>query len=350
MIERNGRDLVIGWVPGPDEGNDAEGAGQRAMQACKDWAGWQGVPELGVYSYPSGGESEPWVWKSAGKGPVSIRAIAIPNGYDLEDMRAGRCDQIWRDRAKSIVFYGLGGQCRYYPGYEGNGNNFNGSAGIIGEAGWGEAVSRQLRVMAEIDGWDPWVGINFSAHTARRDGLDPEAAYASISEPFDSVDMDWYDTDDFSWQFPITDIASCIDYTLEVYEAQWAICQDYDLPLGFGEWGALWRSDGHGGGDRTEVLAAALDWIKAHDVAYLQYYNGTNMPGDNARVADYVKEEAAPYRYQDASEYPNVAPWVRANLDPADFVGSEPQPPSDLEQRVADLERWRLAVAEASTP
>jgi hypothetical protein len=95
------------------------------------------------------------------------------------------------------------------------------------------------------------------------------------------------------------------------------------------------------------VLAAGLDWIKAHDVAYLQYYNGTNMPGDNARVADYVAEEGNPHRYQDAAEYPNVAPWVRANLDPADFVGGTPEP-SDLEARVAELEHWRAAIADVS--
>jgi hypothetical protein len=350
MLTRSGTDMTIGWVPGPDEGNDAEGAGQRACADAATWAGWAGVPELGVYSYPSGGESEPWVWKSAGDGPVSIRALAIPNGYDLADVRDGACDRIWTDRAASVVHYGLGGRCRYFPGYEGNGNNFNGSAGLIGEEGWAEAINRQVRVMAEVDGWDPWLGINFSAHTARRDGLDPDLAYASISVPFQSVDMDWYDTDDFSWDFPITDTASCIAYTLEVYEAQRAIADDYGLPLGFGEWGALWRQDGHGGGDRVEVLDAALAWIADHNVAHLEYYNGTNMPGDDARVADYLHQGDGSRRYADADRYPTVAPWVRANLDPAAFVGRTP-PGDDLEARVAALEAWRAASAEiAATP
>ena len=358
MLTRNGSDIAIGWIPGADEANDNPGDGDAAVVAAAEWGGWAGVPMDGTYSYPSVADSEAWVYKAHGTGPVSVRAFAIPDGFTPADVEAGQCDHLWRKRAGFIVDAGLGDRIRYLPGYEGNGSNYSGSAGIVGVEAWAAAISRQLRIMRELDGFDPWVGINYSVHQGRDAGQDPEAAFAGITEPFHSVDMDWYDTDNFKQQYPITDIGACIGFMTTQYEAQLDMADRYGLPLGFDEWGAITRSDGHGGGDRTEVIDAALDWILEHNVSHVDYFNGSNLPGDNCRVANLTRHDGRMV-YTDSAEYPNVAAWVRERLDPAFYLDRDTPPPTggggDLEQRVDELERrvsalegWWLATADAA--
>lgn len=356
MLTRTGSDMTVGWCPGADDdeaSNGQPGGGDMAMAAAKAWAGWDGLPMDGVYSYPSVADSEAWVYKAHGTGPVSIRAYALPEGFTVDQaLESGDCDHLWTKRARFIVDAGLGGKCRYLPGYEGNGSNFSGSAGIVGVEAWGALISRQLDVMRQVDGFDPWVGINYSVHQGRDAGQDPTAAYAAVTAEFHSVDMDWYDTDNFKQQYPITDVEACIGFMLDQYEAQLEMAQRYGLPLGFDEWGAITRSDGHGGGDRVEVIDAALGWIAAHDVAHLDYFNGSNLPGDNCRVANLRGGV-----YTDAAEYPNVAAWVRSELDPANFIGRDQPPPGpenpdeitarldDHDLRLSALEAWRADTA-----
>ena len=319
------------------------------MAAAAAWGGWDGVPMDGTYSYPSVSDSEAWVYKAHGKGPLSVRAYAIPEGFTPDQVDAGECDHLWTKRARMIVDAGLGDRVRYLPGYEGNGNNFSGSAGIVGVAAWGAAISRQLRVMCEVDGFNPWVGINYSVFQGRDAGQDPEAAYGAITEPFHSVDMDWYDTDNFKQQYPITDIGACIGFMLDQYEAQLEMADAYGVPLGFDEWGAITRSDGHGGGDRVEVIDAAFEWICENNVSHVDYFNGSNLPGDNCRIAN-LRDGV----YTDAAEYPNVAAWVRDVLDPAFFIGRDAGGPpitttdelDALEDRVAALEAWRFSAGQ----
>jgi hypothetical protein len=181
MISRHGNDTVIGFIPGPDidEGAGSHAGGlTKARDAFQALMGWRGKPALGSYTYPSGGKSEVWDFARAqGAGPMSYRSFAIPKGFTPADVHAGKCDQIWAARAADMVAAGFG-EGWYAPGYEGNGKNFNGGAGLVGVEEWAYAVSRQIRVMRTVKGWDNWVSINFTATAARANGLDPVKAYS----------------------------------------------------------------------------------------------------------------------------------------------------------------------------
>jgi len=338
-ITRNGTDTVIGFIPGADidEGTGATKGGlAKTVTALQKFNGWAGTPALGSYTYPGGGPSETWDFQRAQGAtvPVSYRAFAIPNGYTIADVRAGKCDGVWTQRAQQLVATGQG-SCYYFPGYEGADKNFNGSAGqvvpagtqgavqaysglVLGAANWAYAVSRQLNVMRKVAGFDPWVGLNYDVDQALSMRLDPDP-FRMVTEKFHSIDTECYPVDDFKggWS-AATDSAALLRYTAYRMTLQSAVAKHYGVPLGIGEMGPMIRNDSHASGDD----AVFLQWLAAfiadpsNNVAHAWIYNGTT--GDTSRV--FLWDQASGTYKADTTKFPRSATAIKVLFDPARFV------------------------------
>lgn len=364
MIARSGNDTVIGFIPGADidEGTGSHAGGlTKARDAFQSAMSWTGKPALGSYTYPSGGKSEGWDFARAqGAGPMSYRSYAIPSGHTPADVHAGVCDQIWSARAADMVAAGFG-EGWFAPGYEGNGKNFNGAAGQVGVAEWAYAVSRQIRVMRTVPGWDNWVSINFTATAARKNGLDPVAAYGLITEPFQSVGLDLYPQDDYSGAWSAADDpVTTWQFMLEQLNDQQVIAARYGLPLDIGEWGPMCRADGHATNGDLFTIAQLAHWVYDNDVSALWIFNGSNLPGDTCRFAAWSGTAYAPISTLagQTPPIPRVTTWaaIKALFDPARFVGRPPSTSAQLAAMSAQLDQVKasrqglqLAVAGIST-
>jgi len=62
-------------------------------------------------------------------------------------------------------------------------------------------------------------------------------------------------------------------------------------PMGFGEWGVISRSDGHGLGDDPTFVDNFASWVGSHDVAYADYFDANS--GGNSILTDYPGSLAA---------------------------------------------------------
>jgi hypothetical protein len=378
LVTRNGTDTIIGVIPGSDMAAQAgahTGDLYKALKAFQTWAGWTTEPALGDYTYPSGSNETFDFQRGSGAATPSWRSYAIPTGKTIADVHSGACDAVWTTRAQNMVATGQGNGF-YFPGYEGNGKNFSGAAlypqsdtnygkvingtRVVGEVEWAYAVSRQIRVMRAVSGWNCWVGINFSVTNANKSGLNAALAYSSITEHFNSVDMDIYDTDDFGGTFSApTDAAKTWAWLLTQLTDQKAVATTYGVPLGLGEFGCSWRSDGHGGGDRIAVLQNLQAWIldPANNVSHAFLFNGSNLPGDCSRFAWPTKTTDGgginSYTYVDTTTqtgstptggFPNVAAAVKTLFDPALFVNKTPTV-AVLQAQVANLTSANTALA-----
>lgn len=352
MLTRNGTDTVIGFIPGADidEGTGASKGGlAKCPPALKSLNGWSGTPALGSYTYPSGGASENWDFQRAqgAVGPVSYRAFAIPNGYTIADVRAGKCDAIWTARAQNMVADGQG-QGYYFAGYEGADKNFNGSAGqvvpsgtigavqavsgwVLGAANWAYAVSRQVSVMRKVAGWDPWIGLNYDVDQAMSMGLDPDP-FRLVTVAYQSIDTECYPIDDFKggWSAS-TDETSLLRYTAYRMTLQLAMARKHGVPLGIGEMGPMLRTDSHASGDDPAFIQWLHDFIMANDVAHAWLYNGTT--GDTSRV--FLWDQASGTYKVDTAKFPKSAAAIKALFDPALFLNKSSFTQAQLDAAVA---------------
>ncbi|HML00131.1 MAG TPA: hypothetical protein VK428_08090 [Acidimicrobiales bacterium] len=66
-----------------------------------------------------------------------------------------------------------------------------------------------------------------------------------------------------------------------------AFAAQYGEPIGFGEWGVISRSDGHGLGDDPTFVDNFASWIASHDVEYADYFDCNS--GGNSVLTDFPK-------------------------------------------------------------
>ncbi|MEI9914062.1 MAG: ricin-type beta-trefoil lectin domain protein [Candidatus Saccharibacteria bacterium] len=62
-------------------------------------------------------------------------------------------------------------------------------------------------------------------------------------------------------------------------------------PIGFGEWGVITRSDGHGLGDDPTYINNFSNWLKSHNVEYASYFDFDS--GGNSVLSNYPQSLAA---------------------------------------------------------
>jgi hypothetical protein len=348
MWTRNGTDTLLIFTPGSDI-DEGTGASVGALGLCpgalQTLAGWTGRPGLGMYTYPSGGDSELWDFQKARgfTGPVLYRSFAIPNGYTIADVKAGNCDAIWTKRAQNMVAEGQGSNCIYSPGYEGSGSNFNGGASqkvdtstvdgvqlssffgfVLGSKNWAAAVSRQVHVMRQVAGWTPWIDLNFDVYDATDKGLDPDP-FRMVTESFQSIGKELYPYDDFKGSFSASnpaDHAKVIAFIQHTCDMQQVACAKYGVPLIFGEAGPMINPNGHSTGDDP----AFVQWIKdycmdlSHNVAALGLYNGTT--GDTSRC--FTWNQTTKVYTKNTAQFPLSSQKIIDIMDPANFINRTP--------------------------
>lgn len=329
MKQRNGLDTLVGFIPGQDVDQHL------APQALAKLFDWKGVPALGGYT-----DTLSFKDTRDFSGPVSYRAPAIPEGSTIDDVHAGLCDGMWTEYARDMVRAGQG-EGYYFPGYEGAGNQRNGSAGmavprntlggvtakvggyVFGCANWAFAVSRQINVMRKVDGWRPWIGINFDVMTAMTLGLDPDP-FRLITENFNSIDTNIYPIDslDDDWDAK-NDRDRLNKYIRLRLDVQNDAAKKYNVPMGIGETGVALRNDQHATGDDVAFVHFLHDYITNldHNVAYI-WLNNVIQADKNTRFADY-SQATKTYRLN-SSLFPKSSVAIGKYLDPDGFINRVP--------------------------
>lgn len=348
MWKRNGTDTLIGFIPGADidESTGAYVGGlSDATLALQQLGGWSGRPALGAYTYPSGGTSENWDFQKA-KGspvPVSYRGFAIPSGKTIADVKAGNCDAIWTQRAQYMVANGQADNCIYMPGYEATGGSFNGSAGqscdpsvpdsvylgtyfgqCLGSKNWAYAVSRQVRIMRQVAGWNPWIDLNFSEYERNSKGL--EDPYQYITESFQSIGDEMYPQDPYNGQYIASDptkYTQAIAFVKTKADATMNRAKALGVPVTFGECGPMIKNDGHAMGDVPAYVQWMSDYAQdlSHNVAAFWLYNGTTS-GDTSRCFNY--NQATKTYTKETTKFPLSSQKILDLFDPAKFINRSP--------------------------
>jgi hypothetical protein len=362
-------DTQIGVVLGPDIGNDAAGSATKWLTAFQTWAGWKARPMGGSYLYPQYDNSQ-WALKVyQGAGPMAWGSMVIPidvvsKWANLKKptatevsalmalVRSGGLDKRWHDLAALMVSLGHTTGI-YRTGFEGNGNNFAGSAGQIGDANYAEIMSRHITTMRGVTGWDFNVEWNYTVRSASQNGLTPDKAWVSGAGLINTVGLDVYAAGGYTmqgWTAADHDQVWKNDI-LPILEAQMAFADKRGLRMGITEFGPLWKSDGHGEGDSRYFLDHLYGWIMANVPAWAFLFNGVNLPGDEARVA--APGAVGSYTFTDNARMKTTAAGaVKEMFDPSLFLGKSSSPTRKivtLATQVGTLQK-QISQAAPATP
>jgi hypothetical protein len=344
MWTRNGKDTLIGFIPGADidESTGAYVGGlSDATLALQQLGGWSARPALGAYTYPSAGSSENWDFQKAKNCPTpfSYRAFAIPNGKTIADVKSGACDALWQQRAQYMVDNGQGQNGFYMPGYEATGGSFNGSAGqkvdpstvdsvylgsywgqCLGSKNWAYAVSRQVHVMRQVAGWNLWIDLNFSEYERAQKGL--EDPYQYITESYQSIGDEFYPQDPYNGQYIASDptkTTQALAFIKTKVDATMNRAKQLGVPVTFGEAGPMIKNDGHAMGDQPIFVQFMSDYCQdlTNNVAALWLYNGTTS-GDTSRCFNYTLSTKT--YTKETTKFPLSSQKILDLFDPAKFV------------------------------
>jgi hypothetical protein len=336
-------DTQIGVVIGPDIGNDAAGSATKWLTAFQTWAGWKARPMGGSYLYPQYDNSQ-WALKVyQGAGPMCWGSMVVPidvaakwtvakkpSASEITALmtlvRSGGLDKRWSDLAALMVSLGHTTGI-YRTGFEGNGNNFVASAGQIGDANYAEIMSRHISVMRAVPGWDFNVEWNYTVRSATQNGLNPDKAWVSGSGLINTVGFDIYAAGGYTLQGWTSANHDQIwkNELLPTLEAQMAFAEKRGLRMGITEFGPIWKSDGHGEGDDRYFLDHLYGWIMANVPAWAFLFNGSNLPGDEARVAK--PGAVGTFTFTDNERMKiNAAGAVKELFDPSLFVSKSSSP------------------------
>lgn len=360
-------DTQIGVVLGPDIGNDNPGSATKWLTAFQTWAGWKARPMGGSYLYPQYDNSQ-WVLKVyQGAGPMCWGSMLVPTDVTatwanpkkptatetaalMALVRSGALDKRWRDLATTMVSLGHTTGI-YRPGFEGNGNNFPGSAGQIGDANYAEIMSRHITTMRGVTGWDFNVEWNYTVRAATQNGLNPDKAWVSGNALVNTVGLDVYAVGGYTmqgWTAANHDQVWKGDI-LPTLEAQMAFADKRGLRLGITEFGPLWKSDGHGEGDDRYFLDHLYGWIMANVPAWAFLFNGVNLPGDEARVA--APGPVGSYTFTDNARMKSVAaPAVKELFDPSLFILKSSSPTRKVATLAGQVAALKTQIASQVVP
>jgi hypothetical protein len=230
---------------------------------------------------------------------------------------AGALDSYWKALAQEFVDSGLG-RAGIRPGWEGDGNNFPGSAGLIGSANYGKSMRRCVQKMKEVNGFTPWVEWNFTVEDVNHSTLDADAAYPG-DDIVDAVGVDIYDQGAYyGWVF------NGVTYTIanhaevwarelvKILNSQYAFALRHNKPMGITESGPIIKADGHGGGDTYSFNDMLSWWIVDHPrIKYLAIYNAIDGTADS-RLSLNTGTDTAPIYTDSTSVYPKASVGARA--------------------------------------
>ena len=249
----------------------------------QDGSSWAGIDS----------ENPAWEWRGSGY-QLALGVPMLPTGATLADGAAGDYNSYFQTLAENLVNAGAGNAILHI-GWEWDQGSCTWCVNDATDAANFAAFWRQIvTTMRSVSGAD----FNYSWYYG--DGGDsltqeawPGASYVS------SIDNDFYDQ---SWD---TGCGLAFNNTSTPAESECAWNNDalpglnglaafdaqYGEPIGFGEWGVISRSDGHGLGDDPTFVNNFAAWIDSHDVEYADYFD-FNSGGDSV-LTDFPNSLAA---------------------------------------------------------
>ncbi len=265
------------------------GPGRKGVDGANAFSTWSGhkverVLDFLPYDSWSSLANNSWLIDAyAGTGyhlDLSVPMLTSSGGGSLAQCADGTYDAYWTGLGSKLVAAGLP-DTTLRLGWEMNGNWYPWAAAgrtndYIGCYRHIVEVTRTVPGAHFSYAWSPNLGAgSFPAEQAY-----PGDAYV------DDIAVDAYDT---SWTWNPTPVGVSTtqaranswawiqrgDHGLDFWSA---FARSHNKPLALGEWGATWRSDGHGGGDNTGYVNSMFDFIDdpANKVAYATYFNSAD--------------------------------------------------------------------------
>lgn len=213
---------------------------------------------------------------------LSVPLLPDRGGASLAGCAAGDYDAHWRSIATSLVRGGLPDTI-VRPGWEMNGTWYKWSA--VGRTTEYIGCFRRL-----VTSMRSVAGQRFTF--AFCSGLGLHAMPAEQAYPGDAyvdyISVDLYDQS-WAWYPARSGVSPAVAQTRAWNDLKsgnhgldfWsAFAKAHRKPMGIGEWGLSWRSDGHGGGDNPAFIDRMFDYITdpANGVTSATYFNSPDSP------------------------------------------------------------------------
>jgi hypothetical protein len=232
-----------------------------------DGTSWQSI-DAGINS----------AWTNSGY-QMAIGVDMLPNsGASLADGAAGDYNSYYDTLAKNLVAQGAGNAILHIGWEWDQGNPWavaNSTDASNFAAFWRQIVTTMRSV--------PGTNFNYAWYYGDgEDGTDITAEAYPGSSYVSSIDLDFYDQ---SWDGSCglayngsaasSTQSQCIwndDLVKELNNFS-SFAASNNEPMGFGEWGVIDRSDGHGLGDDPTFIINFTNWVNTHDVEYTDYFD-----------------------------------------------------------------------------
>ena len=313
---------MIGVAIGADIGNTGKGAATTAVNAFDKAMGWK-TDFITDYKYPPQSVNKTNIRYQMFQGctkPILWQQQTMASGWTVDDVLAGKHDAPFIADAKDMVTYGRANDW-LAMGYEGEGNWFAGSAGVIGDANYA-AVCMHMVDLYRANGFTGPTIWCYSVNPARVQGMNPYTAFPG-TDVFDAVGYDTYERGGYSpWTIPATDHAKWWAYEGQPkMQAQKRFADEMGVPALATECG-LFIGD-HGGGDNGYWLTEMAQELQEGKWAGFAYYNSADG-SQNSRLFDYVNGVFTPNKL-----FPIASKQFPGMFNPANFTGYPVQATDD---------------------
>lgn len=224
--------------------------------------------------------------------PVNWNQFLASADMNPADVLTGKHDDVYINDAKDMVANGRGKDF-ISLGYEGNGNVFPCSAGLVGDDIYRKLWQHIVPLYRGVSGWNGNFLWNYTVIQAAAGGLNPTTAFPG-AEFVDAVSLDNYEKGGYwPWAAPTTDHAkSWASENLAKWQGQWRFGYDRGLRCMGTECG-LFIGD-HGGGDSRYWLDAVAKELVDGQYAGFAYFNGSGGPTESSRLFAYTNGAYSP--------------------------------------------------------
>jgi len=247
------------------------------LPASSGWAGMDGSGGSLSWLFAQGWTGTPYTL-SLGVPIIPTEANGTPDGT-LAGGASGAYNAYFVTLAKTLVAAGESG-AYLRLGWEFDGNWYAWDAATpADEANYAKYFDQIVTAMRGVSGaafrfvWNPDASA-FDPNQAVNPGYNVSLAWPGAAY----VDVIGLDTYDFSWVSPQTPQNAWTYTTAPTLSSAQSFAAAQGKPIGFPEWGAAIRSDGHGLGDDPLYINNMLSWMSTHAVAYESYFDYNTLP------------------------------------------------------------------------
>ena len=300
LLGGGGMQLALGGVSAASDSSPLLGVytGYGNVSGAKGFASTTGADVTIAADYQDGSSwgsldsGEPAdEWTGSGY-QLALGVPMYPSGGSLADGAAGDYNSYFKTLAQNLVEAGEG-DAILHIGWEWN---VSGSSWYVSDATDGANYAAFWQQIVTTMRSVPGANFNYAWYDGDAAGSTeawPGASYVS------SIDLDFYDqTWDSSCGLPFNNTATpaesqCVwnNDMLPELTTFADFATQYSEPMGFGEWGVISRSDGHGLGDDPTFVNNFANWMKANNVEYANYFDFNS--GGNSVLTDFPNSLAA---------------------------------------------------------